>query len=357
MTEPDALHGPLTCPSSRRDFLKLSAGGLLSAAILPGVKAFHNPGPLADREETPTQGRVTDNRTGLYERPSILSRQIKTYYKDIILPLSAVTVGDDEDSYNRVWYRVNTEGYVPSGRVQPVEVRLNDPDFTVPLEGRLAGVTVPFTDAVEEPKKDAKFIYRLYYGTTYWVVEALMDDARQAWYKLKDDYFKQFYYVNARHLHLFTPEEIAPISPTVPPNQKRIEVLLADQVAIAYEKDQPVFVSRVATGAEWKHGVYYTPLGRHYIHHKRPSRHMTSGSPENPVGYDLPGVPWVSYINDKGISFHGTYWHNDFGHPRSHGCINLPISSAQWIFRWTQPVVSFGQDLVWTDPGTRVDIS
>ncbi len=118
----------------------------------------------------------------------------------------------------------------------------------------------------------------------------------------------------------------------------------------------PVFVSRVATGAEWKHGVFYTPLGRHYIHHKRPSRHMTSGSPENPVGYDLPGVPWVSYINDKGISFHGTYWHNDFGHPRSHGCINLPISSAQWIFRWTQPVVSFGEDLVWTDPGTRVDI-
>jgi len=40
-------------------------------------------------------------------------------------------------------------------------------------------------------------------------------------------------------------------------------------------------------------------------------------------GYDLPGVPWNSYITEEGIAFHGTYWHNNFGKPRSHGCINL----------------------------------
>jgi lipoprotein-anchoring transpeptidase ErfK/SrfK len=357
MTEPDALSRLLGAPASRRDFLKLIGPTALGTALLPGVNAIRNPNFAAVREDVPTQGRVTDNNTGLFQNPSIFSKRIKTYYKDIILPISGVTVGDDEDSYNRVWYQVNADGYVPSGKVQPVGVKLNDPDFTILPEGRLATVTVPFTDAVDDPAKPGTVIYRLYYGTTYWVVEALMDDARQAWYKLRDDYYKErFYYVNARHLYLYTPDEIAPISPNIPRDQKRIEVLLGDQVAIAYEKDQPVFVSRVATGAEWKHGVFYTPPGRHYIHHKRPSRHMTSGSPENPVGYDLPGVPWVSYINDKGISFHGTYWHNDFGHPRSHGCINLPITSAQWIFRWTQPVVSFGEDLVWTDPGTRVDI-
>jgi lipoprotein-anchoring transpeptidase ErfK/SrfK len=357
MTEPGSLSRFLATPASRRDYLKLSGVSALSIAFLPGLNALQHPGLTADREAVPSQGRVTDNNTGLFDRPSIFSKQIKVYYKDIILPISALTVGDDEDSYNRVWYRVNNEGYVPSGKVQPVGVTLNDPDFTILPEGRLASVTVPFTDAVEDPAKPGTVMYRLYYGTTYWVVKALMDNARQAWYMLKDDYFKEkYYFVNARHLHLYTPEEIAPISPAIPRDQKRMEVLLGDQVVIAYEKDQPVFVSRVATGAEWKHGVFYTPLGRHYIHHKRPSRHMTSGSPENPVGYDLPGVPWVSYINDKGISFHGTYWHNDFGHPRSHGCINLPITSAMWVYRWTQPVVSFGEDLVWTDPGTRVDI-
>ncbi len=206
MTERSDLTRFLSTPASRRDFLKISGSGVLSAAFLPGLNALRHPELIADREEVPTQGRVTDNNTGLYERPSILSRQIKTYYKDIILPISAVTVGDDEDSYNRVWYRVNNEGYVPSGKVQPVGVKLNDPDFTILPEGRLANVTVPFTDAVEDPAKPGAVIYRLYYGTTYWVVEALMDDARQAWYKLKDDYFKEkYYFVNARHLHLLHP--------------------------------------------------------------------------------------------------------------------------------------------------------
>ena len=190
---------------SRRDFLKLSGGGLLSLALAPGMNALHRAGVQAERDDVPTQGRVTDNDTGLFERPSVLSKKLKTYYKDLILPISAITVGDDEDSYNRVWYQVNNEGYVPSGKVQPVEVKLNDPDFNILPEGRLAKVTVPFTDSVEEAGKPSPVIYRLYYGTTYWVVKALMDDAREPWYMLKDDYFKEkYYFVNARHLHLFT---------------------------------------------------------------------------------------------------------------------------------------------------------
>ena len=88
--------------------------------------------------------------------------------------------------------------------------------------------------------------------------------------------------MNARHLHLYTPEEIAPISPTIPRDQKRIEVLLGDQVVIAYEKDQPVFVSRVATGAEWKHGVFYTPLGQALY---------PSQTPLPPHDLRLPGKP------------------------------------------------------------------
>ncbi len=52
-------------------------------------------------------------------------------------------------------------------------------------------------------------------------------------------------------------------------------------------------------------------------------------------GFDLPGVPWVLYITESGISFHGTYWHNDYGRPHSHGCINLAPQAAKWLFRWT----------------------
>ena len=48
--------------------------------------------------------------------------------------------------------------------------------------------------------------------------------------------------------------------------------------------------------------------------------------------YDLPGVPWVSYFHWWGVSIHGTYWHNDYGEPHSHGCINLPSATA-----WCSP--------------------
>jgi hypothetical protein len=340
----------------RREFLKLSGAGLLAFSRLPKLLSPDHPLSALLDESNPTLGRVTENSASLFDAPSRAAKRIKSYYKDIILPISGVTIGDDIPIYNRVWYKINDEGYIHSGTVQPVEIVLNAPDFTIPTEGRLAQVTVPFTDAVEDPRLQQNVLYRFYYGTTVWIINAYHGGDADDWYLVQDDYFKMSYYVNAQHLHFLRPDEIAPITPELPKEAKRIEVRLGEQVIIAYENDQAVFVSRVATGAEWKHGVFYTPLGRHYIHHKRPSRHMTSGSPENPVGYDLPGVPWVSYINDKGISFHGTYWHNDFGHPRSHGCINLPISAAQWIFRWTLPEVGFGESLKWTKPGTRVDI-
>jgi lipoprotein-anchoring transpeptidase ErfK/SrfK len=59
--------------------------------------------------------------------------------------------------------------------------------------------------------------------------------------------------------------------------------------------------------------------------------------------FNLPGIPWISYLDVNGISFHGTYWHNNFGVPMSHGCINLPPASAKWIYRWTTPVVPYGE--------------
>ena len=74
-------------------------------------------------------------------------------------------------------------------------------------------------------------------------------------------------------------------------------------------------------------------------------------------GFDLPGVPWVIYFTKSGISFHGTYWHNDFGHPRSHGCINLTPQAAKWLFRWTLPSVPIDKEFVYGVLGTQVQIN
>jgi len=236
-----------------------------------------------------------------------------------------------------------------------VEISLNDLNPDIPVDGCLAEVTVPFTDAVFDPRLPFAVAYRLYYSTTYWVVSSVRSNGKD-WYLIKDDYYKMQYYAQAQHLRMITREEVAPLSSIVPADRKRMEVHLPEQTVVAYEYDQPVFMSKAATGASWQSGTYETPPGRHYIDHKRPSRHMANGNLASPVGYDLPGVPWVSYITDNGISFHGTYWHNDFGKPRSHGCINLPTQAAKWVYRWTMPQVEFGKDAEWQLTGTRVDV-
>ena len=73
--------------------------------------------------------------------------------------------------------------------------------------------------------------------------------------------------------------------------------------------------------------------------------------------YDLPGVPWVSFFTGNGDAFHGAYWHNDFGDPRSHGCINAPDNVAKFIYLWSNPYVPPGEDyLHLPGQGTRVEI-
>jgi len=70
-----------------------------------------------------------------------------------------------------------------------------------------------------------------------------------------------------------------------------------------------------------------TVTGRYSIYQKAASQAMSG------PGYYLPNVPWVMYFY-RGYSFHGTYWHNNFGHPMSHGCVNMRTPDAKWLYDW-----------------------
>jgi lipoprotein-anchoring transpeptidase ErfK/SrfK len=157
------------------------------------------------------------------------------------------------------------------------------------------------------------------------------------------------------HIRIITDSELAPLSPQVPEKEKRVEVRLGDQLVLAYESNILVFATRTATGGRLRSGTYTTPSGDFITFHKRPTRHMAAGDLAS-SGFDLPGVPWVTYIKDNGISFHGTYWHNDYGRPRSHGCINLTPQAAKWLYRWTIPTVPPDKELSYGYVGTKVEI-
>lgn len=102
-----------------------------------------------------------------------------------------------------------------------------------------------------------------------------------------------------------------------------IDVDLSDQVTYAYEGNVIVNSFLVSTGT-WLHP---TVTGQYYIYVKYVYADMAG------PGYYLPNVPYVMYYYD-GYGLHGTYWHNNFGTPMSHGCINLSIPDAEWLFYW-----------------------
>jgi hypothetical protein len=214
-------------------------------------------------------------------------------------------------------------------------------------------VTMPYADSWWAINREPFEAPRLYYSTAHYIKEVTRDNRDGSyWYKAFDHLYNAYYYIRPEDIHLMTEDELAPISPGIRQDDKHIAVCLDQQVALAFEGETLVFMARVATGGK----NYETPTGSFTTFHKRPSAHMVGGDGVASL-YDLVGVPWDTYITENGISFHGTFWHNDYGSPRSHGCINLRPQDALWIYRWTQPAVPSGERLIYQPgSGTRVEI-
>ncbi len=346
---------------SRRDFLKLGGLGLIGLT-LPNFKAISEPGAQALSLSADQgildaqQGRVTARLIWLYDQPSFNGARVKFYWRDSVLPISDVAISNDAAAYNRVWYLIGNEGYAYSGTLQPVQTILNTPSLDIPAQGVLGEVSVPYTDAHEQPDVRSWGGYRLYYATVHWVMSSTTDPSDgKVWYQVLDDKWNKLYYAPGEHIRLVTGDELAPLSPDVPDSEKKIQVQLDNQLVFAYEGNAPVFATRAATGAAFLFGTYTTPMGTFMTYHKRPTRHMANGDLTSD-GYDLPGVPWVMYFTESGLSLHGTFWHNDFGHPKSHGCINLSPAAAKWLFRWTNPVVKPDEQFAYKPTGTLLEI-
>jgi lipoprotein-anchoring transpeptidase ErfK/SrfK len=128
---------------------------------------------------------------------------------------------------------------------------------------------------------------------------------------------------------------------------KRIEVDLTKQRLYAYEGDNLVYTFLISSGV-WGR----TPTGTFKIWIKLNSTKMSGGSKELGTYYYLPNVPYVMFFyNDQakkemGFSLHGTYWHNNFGYPMSHGCINMKTSEIAQLYPWAEvnmPVTIYGK--------------
>ncbi|MCA9575252.1 MAG: L,D-transpeptidase [Myxococcales bacterium] len=142
---------------------------------------------------------------------------------------------------------------------------------------------------------------------------------------------------------------------TEPPAEVRagerwLDVSVADQVLVAYEGTRPVFVTLVSTGREGRH--HRTPLGVHAIWIKLAYSDMSNLGADTPNEYAIEDVPWVQYFEGSN-GLHAAFWHDDFGHARSHGCVNLSPRDARYLFDFTQPALPAGWNAILPLEGER----
>ncbi len=126
------------------------------------------------------------------------------------------------------------------------------------------------------------------------------------------------------------------------PGRTWIDVSILKQALVAYEGTTPVYVTLVSTGADGlgdPEKTHSTIRGVFLIHTKHIS--ITMSGDEADDEFDLRDVPYVQYFKD-GYALHAAYWHNAFGIPVSHGCVNLAPIDARWLFDWTDPPVPRG---------------
>ena len=357
---------------NRRDFIKLVGGVAGYAALRPFNKVM----PLSQFPNTEHLGRIVDGRWALMATPNYADRKIRDLYTDDIIPWNREVVGArNTDFINQNWVETS-DGFVQSTYVQPVKNLPNTPVTEVPAgkNGFWAEVSVPYVDFVlenEHPSSpwiqgamDGGRPTRLYYSQVMWVDQVKKSDVTgNMIYRINEKYgsYGDIFWAEGAAFRPLTPEEVSPIHPDVDPTTKRVKVNLTYQTLSCFEEEREVFFCKISSGAKFDaYGNpvdnWSTPVGDgHRTWRKTLSIHMAGGTVSG--GYDTPGISWANFFSE-GVAIHSTFWHNDYGVPRSHGCVNASPENSKWIFRWTTPTCSLDEDdiTVGMPGGTQVDV-
>jgi hypothetical protein len=298
--------------------------------------------------------RVTEVETVLRSRPTPEASAVGTAAFDDVLVVEREVVGRGVYPHNHVWFETDG-GFLWSSEAQPVRNVPNPTVGALPPEGLWSEISVPFVDGHRGPDPSSPVRYRLYYSMVLNVNEAVPGPDGSTWYRVEDENAVVMY-APGEAFRLLTPEELEPFAAT--DAEKVIRVNLERQDLSAIEGGVEVYYCRIASGysfTEKGERIWNTPIGQNWTWRKMVSRHMSGGDLVS--GYDLPGVGWAILFSGSGAAVHSTYWHNDFGTPRSRGCINVLPEDARWLFRWSNPPVPYKPgdvESLFPNPGTPV---
>lgn len=355
---------------SRRRFLQLSALSLGGLAFRPFGRLYQ----LAQFPEGNRLGRVNAGKVELKIHPDIESQTVGTLYEDAVVLWIKETAGTNLYRNNQRFVET-PEGYVWSPYLQPVHNYPGTPLSSLPETGLGPGmwveVSVPYVDLVlDNPpprspglkgRLESGMVPRLYYSQITWTDQIKTDSDGKQWYRINEPYgsYGDILWGRGEAFRPLSREEMSPISPGI--EEKRVVVNIPYQTLSCYERNTEVFYTRISSGALWNAqgesvDTWATPIGNFPIWRKLVSLHMSGGTTGG--GWDLPAIGWTTLFVWEGIAIHSTFWHNNFGEPMSHGCVNARPDDAKWVFRWTQPEVDYdpGDVTVPWPGGTRVEV-
>ncbi len=342
---------------SRRKFLKLSSIGVF-ASLIKHDNTFANNLLLPEVADSRRLGRVLPwyGKVDIKSEPNPESNTIETKFEDEIIICDKEIIGDSYPIYprNTMWYET-TNGYVPAFKLQPVRMIKNIPLNELPVYGERPGVwaeiTVPYVDLFQDnPPPKSPLLKettnpRFYFSQVLWIDGIQKNQKGETLYHVSERFgsYGDTFWAEAEAFKPLHPEDLSPIRPGI--NNKKIIVDVNHQTMRCYENETEILYSRVSTGALWTNEgtqteAYSTPIGDyHLISRKYISLHMAGGS--KATGWETPAVAWSSIFATDGVAIHSTYWHNNYGYPMSHGCVNVPPEIAKFIFRWSSPVCGY----------------
>jgi hypothetical protein len=281
--------------------------------------------------------RLADN-ANVYPGPSRSAAPIRNVGDGFIF----VTVNSWDRVNGKTWYQINAGEYVHQDDIRLVNasgfqgVAINrQPERPF---GWIVQEVQPSGKPDGDPDPQFSVLPRL---TFFEIYNAVVGEDDWIWYNIGSGrWVKQTYMSIIEPAQ--RPEEVGP-------NEFWTQVDLYEQTFAAYEGDRMVYATLISSGLNrWptREGLFQV--------WDRFEKYKMSGAEGQIDYYYIEDVPYIMYFDRlMGIALHGTYWHNRFGYKHSHGCVNMPILDAEWVFHWSAQAPN---DLwVWVHTSDPVD--
>jgi hypothetical protein len=303
---------------------------LIILGLLPvWTAAAAGPTPDAEAKLLPFDyARVWKEPVDVYTSPG--DPAVMMPVDTLLPPDSWVSIDEVVEQDGRQWYRVDEEAYVLADAVQIGTPSLfHGTAITQPLAYPLVyiatqGLNVRARPGAAADNPPVGTLNR--YDMADYLGSQRASDA--LWHQIAEN----------RWIHGAYARVVFPVQRPdgVPADARWIAVDLAQQTLSAYEGDQLAYVTLVSSGRP----PWFTPKGLNRIWIKKQTGDMQGGIVERGDYYALQDVPWIMYFN-KDVGLHAAYWHDRFGYPSSHGCVNLSPLDARWLFDWATPQLPF----------------